>query len=81
MNRAITLSLDEQVLEKVRVLAAKRGTSVSAMLRDELRRLASEDDAFRAAREEARARLARPAHLGGAPLGPRDELHDRGALR
>ncbi len=39
------------------------------------------DQAYEAARQAALARLERGAHLGGGPLPPRDELHDRARLR
>jgi plasmid stability protein len=81
MGRNITLQLDEELLRRARVLAARRGRSVTALLRDELTRLVEEDAAFTAAREAAERRLRRGARLGGGPLPARQELHDRAALR
>jgi DNA invertase Pin-like site-specific DNA recombinase len=81
MTRNITLALDEEVIHRARVIAAKRGLSVSALLRSELLRIVEEEDRFRAARRAALRRLAIGAHLGGAPLPTREELHDRGRLR
>jgi hypothetical protein len=80
-GRNITLTLDQELLKKVRVLAARRNLSVSALLRAELERLVREDEAYVAARRKAFARLSRTTHLGGGPLPERDELHDRGVLR
>lgn len=63
------------------VLAARRNRSVLALLREELARLVAEDEAYEAAKRAALERLARGAHLGGGPLPPRDELHERARLR
>jgi hypothetical protein len=81
VGRNITLNLDEDVIQDARVLAARRGTSVSALLRAEIERLVREDRAYDAAREAALRRLKRGSHLGGGPLPPREELHDREDLR
>lgn len=81
MGRNITLNLDEDVIQGARVLAARRGTSVSALLRAEIERLVREDRAYDAAREAALRRLKKGSHLGGGPLPSREELHDREDLR
>lgn len=44
MTKNITLAVDEDVLDKVRVYAAKRQTSVNGLVRDYLVRVATEDD-------------------------------------
>lgn len=80
-RRNITLSLDEEVLRKTKVLAARRDQSVSALLRDELARLVSAEEAYEAAKQAALERLRRGSHLGGGPLPSRAELHDRASLR
>jgi len=81
MRRNVTLTLDEDLIHKARVLAARRNRSVSALLREELSRLVAEDEAYQAARRTALERLQRGSHLGGGPLPTRDELHDRAHLR
>jgi predicted transcriptional regulator len=81
MPRNITLTLDEDLIRKARVLAARRNRSVSALLRDELSRLVAEEEAYETAKRAALERLARGARLGGGPLPPRDELHHRASLR
>ncbi len=81
MSRNITLSLDEEIIQKIRVVAARRGMSVSSMLRDQMRRLVQKDDKYGTARDQARRRLARGSHLGGGRLPAREELHDRAKLR
>lgn len=81
MQRNITLSLNEDLIQKARVLAARRHRSVSALLREELSRLVVEDEAYETAKRAALERLEQGAHLGGGPLPSRDELHERARLR
>jgi predicted transcriptional regulator len=81
MARNITLTLDDDLIRKARVLAARRNRSVSALLREELSRLVGEDEAYEKAKQAALARLERGTHLGGGRLPSRDELHDRAGLR
>jgi plasmid stability protein len=81
MSRNITLALDDDLIRKARVLAARRNRSVSALLRDELTRLVTEDEAYENAKRAALKRLEQGSDLGGGPLPSRDELHDRAGLR
>ena len=81
MQRNITLTLDEDLIQRARVLAARRNRSVSALLREELSRLVASDEAYETAKRAALARLERGAHLGGGLLPRRDELHDRASVR
>jgi hypothetical protein len=39
------------------------------------------DEAYETAKRAALERLEQGSHLGGGPLPPRDELHDRALLR
>jgi predicted transcriptional regulator len=81
MQRKITLMLDDNLIHKVRMLAARRNRSVSALLREELSRLVAEDEEYETAKRAALERLERGSHLGGGPLPSGDELHDRAGLR
>jgi predicted transcriptional regulator len=81
MQRNITLALDDDLIRKAKVLAARRNSSVSALLREELSRLVSEDEAYETAKRAALERLERGSRLGGGPLPSRDELHERAQLR
>jgi hypothetical protein len=82
VKRNITVVLDESVLQAARVSAARRGVSLSALLRQQLERLAAEDEHYEAARRAALAWMERSASLGKTKKRPsRDELHDRDALR
>jgi plasmid stability protein len=72
----LTVQLDEDVIRRARIVAAKRGTSVSALVARELDRLVGQD-----ARYEEAWRRAEELMKGAAPRGGRswrrDELHDR----
>jgi hypothetical protein len=76
----ITVAIEPALLKKARAVAARRGTSVSALLADELRDLVAEDAAFVAARKRALTLFDSPLPLGGKPP-PRDSLHERNRLR
>lgn len=52
MAKNITLAIDEDLLDKVRVLAAMRRTSVNELVRNYLARLVEEEKAKDEAREE-----------------------------
>ncbi len=77
MKQNITLALDKDLLKKARVLAAKRETSVSKLLSEQLAKIVSEDDQYEASKKRALSRLKKGLHLGGRILATRDELHER----
>jgi len=79
--RNITLTLDEETLREARVLAAQRGLSVSAFLREELAGLVERQRGYGKSKDAAVRRLRRGHSLGGGKLPRRDELHDRAKLR
>ncbi len=72
----VTLQLEKELIQKARVVAAKRGTSISGLLAQELERIVGEDEAYEAARRSALAFLDKGFHLGGKKVN-RDELHER----
>jgi hypothetical protein len=76
----ITLAIEPALLKKARVIAARRGRSVSALLADELRELVAQDAQYATARKRALALFASPLPLGGIALS-RDKLHERRRLR
>ena len=81
MARAnLTLQLDAEVIRRARIVAAKRGTSVSALAATQLIELVDEDERVELARGRAEAILTKAAARGGRSW-TRDELHDRQALR
>jgi predicted transcriptional regulator len=73
----ITLKLDSELLQSVKVLAAKRGTSVSALLTAKLKDAISQDDEYDAAMKRSLDRIERGWKLGWKKPASRDELHER----
>ena len=73
----ITDSVDDEIYRRARLCAAERDTSVSAMVRQFLVALASEEsEAEPLKREEARLRDSIQAFRAADRIG-RDELHRR----
>ncbi len=68
--------MDRDLIRKARILAAKRGTSISGLLASELTRLIGDEEAYDVARRSALEFLDRGFHLGGQKVS-RDELHER----
>ena len=75
--RNLTVQLDDETIRRAKVLAARRSTSVSRLIRDEIERLVRDDEAYDAARVRAIERMRRGYDLGGPPYPERDELYDR----
>ena len=77
MKRNITVQLDEETVQKARVAAAKRGSSISRLLTEQIEALARQDDDYDRAMQDALAGLDRGFDLGGGPYPAREDLHDR----
>ncbi len=73
----VTVSLSPQTLQKARVLAARRATSISGLLAEQLEILVGDDEAYERAERQALALLERGFHMGGKIRVSRDELHER----
>ena len=73
----ITLSLDEGVVRTVRLYAAKRGSTVNALVRDFPTEFTNREDRVR----KARGRIAELSERSTARIGSRawtrEELHER----
>lgn len=73
----ITVRLDRRTLRMAKVLAARRNTSISRMLAQQIETLVGEDDAYEQAHRRALALLDSGFHLGGRIESSRDEWHER----
>lgn len=78
-TRNITLSIPKEVLQKVKLIAVRRQTSVSELLTRTLTELVSRDDGYNAARDRQLAQIERGVDLGtdGRIAWRRDGLHER----
>lgn len=72
----LTLQLDKEIIRRARIVAAKRGTSVSALVARELACLVDQDARYEEARGRAAELMDRASPRGGRSWR-RDELHDR----
>jgi hypothetical protein len=77
----ITLSLEKDLLRKVRLLSSRKSISVSKLLSNELERLVAESERYAQAKRSALSALKKGFHMGGTITATRDELHDRKGLR
>ena len=73
----VTLSLSRQTLQKARILAARRATSISGLLAQQIDLLVGEDEAYERAQRQALSLLDQGFHLGGVIRATRDQLHER----
>ena len=73
----VTLSLSRETLQRARVLAARRATSISGLLAEQIEALVGEEEAYERAQRQALLLLDQGFHLGGVIRATRDELHDR----
>jgi len=73
----VTISLSRPTLRKAKVLAARRDTSISRLLAQQIEILVGEDEAYEHAERQAIQLLEQGFHLGGGRPASRDELHER----
>ena len=77
----ITVSVDDETYRLARIRAAEHGTSVSAMVREYLGRLAKPQPQSKSLREIITSIHARGGGIRSADNLAREELHRRDALR
>ena len=77
----ITIKVAADLARDAKVFAARRGTSLSRLVAEQLETLVRGDQTYAVARRRALARLRRGYDLGGERPFSRDEVHDRESLR
>ncbi len=73
----LTITVDEDVLQRARIRALQQGTSVNALLREYLETYTGRRDAQRRAITELLAIAERATSRRGERRWTRDELHER----
>jgi len=73
----LTVSLDTQTIQKAKILAAKRLTSISGLLAGQIEALVDAEEAYESAQRAALDLMERGFHLGGTHSIHRDALHER----
>jgi len=71
----LTVEIDDALLREARLLAARRGTSLSRLAAEQLEELVRRDQSYEVARRRAVRRLERGLQLDWDPPASRDELH------
>lgn len=75
MNKTnLTIQLDQEVVKRAKILAAKRGTSVSGMVARQLDQLVAEDERYEAAHERAMELMSKGSPHGGRKW-TRDDIY------
>jgi len=73
----VTISISRETVQKARILAARRSTSISRLVAEQVELLVGEEEAWERSERSALALLERGFHLGGRISASRDELHER----
>jgi len=77
VKQNITLSVDKKLIKKVKVISARKMTSVSQLLSNEISRIVEEEEQYDQSRRRALTLLEEGYHLGGKIQTTREELHER----
>lgn len=77
MKQNITISLDKDLIQAGKAIAAQQGTSLNRMLRMELERIIRNLKQYDMAKQKAIAAMKAGFHSGMDRYPSRDELHER----
>jgi predicted proteasome-type protease len=73
----LTVSLEKKTIQKAKVLAAKRNTSVTRLLADYVKEMVAEDERYDAARKAALDYMNKGFPMGGQIAADREDWHER----
>jgi hypothetical protein len=73
----VTVSLDRETIQKAKVVAARRSTSISGLLARQIEILVGDEEAYERAERYATGLLDQGFRMGGKIRVRRDELHER----
>jgi hypothetical protein len=77
MKQNITVQLDKTVIQDAKIVATRRSTSLSQLLTDEIRRIATQESEYDQNKKLALARLHQGYALGGAKMPNREEIYSK----
>jgi hypothetical protein len=77
MKNNVTLRIEEELIREAKILAARRGTSLSRLMAEELQQLVQRDQAYDKAMKLALRDMDKAPALGFQGTATRDELHER----
>jgi predicted DNA-binding ribbon-helix-helix protein len=73
----VTIRLERKTIQKAKIIAAQRSTSLGALLACDIERLVGDDENYGRSKRRALVLLDKGFHLGGKLRASRDELHER----
>ena len=73
----VTISISPDTVRKARILAARRSTSISGLLAEQIELLVEAEEAWDRSERSALALLEQGFPLGGRIPASRDEWHER----
>ena len=73
----VTISISQDTVRKAKILAARRSSSISGLLAEQIEILVGAEEAYERSERSALALLEKGFHLGGFIPASRDELHER----
>lgn len=76
MKTNITIRIDSELAQNARVLAAKKGSSLSKLVAEELSNLVSRDTNYKKVSSRAKKDIREAPNLSYLPVS-RDSLHER----
>ncbi len=78
-TRNVTLALPDELLRRLKVIAAQRDSSISALLAHSLQQIADQEEGYRAAHRGMLEDLRKGFNLGtkGQIAWSRDSVHER----
>ncbi len=73
----VTISISRDTVRKARILAARRSTSISGLLAEQIEKLVGDEEVWERSARSALALLEQGFDLGGRITASRDEWHER----
>ena len=77
MKQNVTDKLDKAIIRDAKVLAARRSSSLSKLLSDQIRLIAAQEADYEHTKKLALARLDKGYALGGTKMPTREEIYSR----
>jgi hypothetical protein len=73
----VTITLDRRTIARAKILAARRSTSLGALLAHQIKLLVGDEETYERSKRQALGLLDQGSDLGGKGPVSRDELHER----
>lgn len=73
----LTVQVEPATVRKAKILAARRGVSIGALVALTIEQLVGDDEAYERAKRKALGHLDSGFSLGGGSYASRDSLYDR----